>query len=100
MTDNAVIHPRGSKLTLPMVWTGDDGVAEDLSGLTLTPFEIEPTALAADVTVTITDAVNGAFTVTVPWTVRWPDGLGPLVSLRVQASDGRPFSWAIPVVLE
>lgn len=107
MSDNAVILPRGSELFLTCTWTDESGVAVDLTGLTLTAFEVQPTALQNDVSIVVTNATGGVFTIELPWSLEWPaitdgpqkNGLGPLVSLRIQSSNGAPLSVLIPVVL-
>lgn len=93
-------HPRGANLSFAAQWKDANGVPIDLTGVTLTPFEIVPAALAPSITATVTDPSQGKFTVACPWSSAWPDGTGPLVTLRFQPSNGGPLSVKIPVQLE
>lgn len=93
-------HPRGADLLIDAQWISvDTETPIDLTGVTLEPFEIEPAGLAASMTMTVTDAAAGRFRIACPWSSAWPDGVGRLVSIRVQPSNGAPLSIKIPVQL-
>ena len=91
IVQDKVILNRGGNMRLNCQWTETTaGVTSPvpLTGVTFTPFEVEPAALATGMTFTITDGVNGRFRVDRAWNSDWPDGTGAIVSFRAQSNDG------------
>lgn len=89
MTDLTVINP-GSDLVLTGFLTDDAGPI-NLTGATLTTFEV-PAALLAQVTLTVTNAAAGEFTCAIRWSDGFPrDVVMPLRIRLVQ--DGFSKVW-------
>ena len=80
MTDLTVINP-GSDLVLTGFLTDDAG-AINLTGATLTTFEV-PAALLPQVTLTVTNAAAGEFTCAIRWSDGFPRDVVMPLRLRV-----------------
>lgn len=88
-------HNRGANLRAACEWTDSSGTPISISGVTFTAFEVVPTALLSGVSFTITDAINGRFTINLNWSTSWPAGVGDIVKIGVQASNGEAFSFDV-----
>lgn len=86
-----VPHLRGANLDLILTLVSA-GIPDDLTGLTISKFEINPTGLNSSFVMNILDQTilenKGRISVVCPWSTSWPAGTGILVSFRAQLSDG------------
>lgn len=88
-------HNRGANLRAACEWTDSTGAPISLGGVTFTAFEVVPYTLQDNVSFTITDAVNGRFTVNLDWSTEWPAGTGDVVHIGVKASNGEAFGFDV-----
>lgn len=89
MTDLIVINP-GSDLVFNGVLTDEAGPI-NITGATLSVFE-PPPVLAAQVTLTVTDAAAGAFICTVKWSEDFPHDI--IMHLRLKLTQaGIATAW-------
>jgi hypothetical protein len=97
-TDDVIYLDRGGDIDLSLTWSvrvnGVD-TAVDLSGQTFTPFEVSPAALATGMTITVTNGPSGALRVFRAWGTDFPDGTGPLISIRGKSASG---DFTIPLI--
>lgn len=108
MTDCAsdrpfIPHHRGANFSVGInIINTRTGDVVPVFTLTATLFEVEPASLAASMTVAVDshpiDDTVPQITVACPWSSSWPDGVGELVSFRIQLSNGAAIP-KIPVVL-
>jgi hypothetical protein len=92
-------HNRGADLAAVCKWKNSDGSNYNLTGLTLTAFEVEPVALQSAVTFNVTAPTTGDFIVNLPWSSSWPSGLGDLVEIGVQTNSNPKKSFKFNVIL-
>lgn len=89
MTDQIVVNP-GSDLVFSAVLTDELGPI-DITGATLTTFEL-PSALLPQLTLTVTNALVGAFTATITWSNGFPREVVMPVRIRL-VQDGLSTVW-------
>jgi hypothetical protein len=95
---NEYPHNRGADLAAACEWSNSDGTPKSLAGITFTAFEVVPATLQANVTFTITDSINGRFTVNLPWSSLWPPNEGAVVHIGVKSSDGEAFDFDLVLI--
>ena len=68
-----IYHKRGDTFSLTCTWTDSSGTAIDLTGYTVES-QVRATSFVDTLTVTVTDAANGVFTLsaTATATADWP----------------------------
>lgn len=91
-------HNRGANLSAACQWVDSLGTPINLYGMTFAAFEITPSILQSAVTITVTDQVNGRFTIGCPWSSGWPPSRGAVVSVGVQASNGQAFYFDVVLI--
>lgn len=86
-----IYHKKGDTLSYSCSWKDSSGVAIDLTGYTVNS-QVRATSFVGTLTATITDAVNGLFTLsaTATETATWPvtDGPFSLLFCDVQFTVG------------